>query len=158
MKVIYPGTFDPITNGHIDIIKRGINLFEEVTLLVSCHPWKKTLFTLEERIEIIKKVTNSLPKVNVDSYCGLLVSYIEKNNVKGVIRGLRAVSDFEYEFQMALTNREMNRNFETIFFMTDINYTYLSSSMVKELAKLDADISKMVPPAVAESLKQKYKG
>ncbi|MGE3063067.1 MAG: pantetheine-phosphate adenylyltransferase [bacterium] len=158
MKVIYPGTFDPITNGHIDILKRGINLFNEVTLLISCHPWKKTLFTVEERIEIIKRATADLKNVKIDSYCGLLVNYIKENKINGVIRGLRAVSDFEYEFQMALTNREMNKDFETIFFMTDINYTYLSSSMVKELAKLDADISNMVPKAAADSLKQKYKG
>jgi len=157
MNVIYPGTFDPITNGHLDILKRGLNLFNEVTILVSCHPWKKTLFTVDERTEMIRIATAGLKNVNVDSYGGLLVDYISEKRIAGVIRGLRAVSDFEYEFQMALTNREMNRNFETIFFMTDINYTYLSSSMVKELAKLDADISKMVPEIVSERLRQKYR-
>ena len=157
MKVIYPGTFDPITNGHLDILKRGLNLFEEVTVLISCHPWKKTLFTVDERMNIIKKVAEPLGKVKVDSYCGLLVDYIRQNEINGVIRGLRAVSDFEYEFQMALTNREMNRDFETLFFMTDIKYMYLSSSMVKELAKLDADIKNMVPDEVVQKLREKLR-
>ncbi|HAV92965.1 TPA: pantetheine-phosphate adenylyltransferase [candidate division WOR-3 bacterium] len=157
MKVIYPGTFDAITNGHLDILKRGLNLFEEVTLLVSFHPWKKTLFSIEERVEMIKEVTKDIKNIKVESYSGLLVDYIKKNKITGVIRGLRAVSDFEYEFQMALTNREMNRDFETIFFMTDIQYMYLSSSMVKELAKLNADIKNMVPKEVMERLQNKYK-
>ncbi|MEJ5307248.1 MAG: pantetheine-phosphate adenylyltransferase [candidate division WOR-3 bacterium] len=156
MKIIYPGTFDPITNGHIDVLNRGIKLFGRVTILVSFHPWKKTLFTVEERLGIIKEVVKEYKNVDVDSYSGLLVDYIKKNNVDGVIRGLRAVSDFEYEFQMALTNRELNKDFETIFFMTDIKYMYLSSSMVKELAKLKADIKDMVPPYVESKLKEKF--
>uniref|UniRef100_A0A7C3N8J1 Phosphopantetheine adenylyltransferase n=1 Tax=candidate division WOR-3 bacterium TaxID=2052148 RepID=A0A7C3N8J1_UNCW3 len=156
MKVIYPGTFDPITNGHLDVLNRGIKLFSEITVLVSFHPWKKTLFNIDERVEIIKEVVKDFKNVKVDSYTGLLVDYIKKNNVDGVIRGLRAVSDFEYEFQMALTNRELNKNFETIFFMTDIKYMYLSSSMVKELAKLNADIKDMVPPFVEKKLKEKF--
>ncbi|PIP14341.1 MAG: pantetheine-phosphate adenylyltransferase [bacterium (Candidatus Stahlbacteria) CG23_combo_of_CG06-09_8_20_14_all_34_7] len=158
MKVIYPGTFDPITNGHLDILKRGLNLFEKVTVLISCHPWKETLLTIEDRMEVTEKVTHRLGNVKVESYSGLLVNYIKKNKVNAVIRGLRAVSDFEYEFQMALTNREMNRDFETIFFMTDMKYMYLSSSMIKELAKLNADITNMVPKEIAEKLKEKYKG
>ncbi|HAF07708.1 MAG: pantetheine-phosphate adenylyltransferase [bacterium] len=157
MKVIYPGTFDPITNGHLDVLNRGIKLFGEVIILVSFHPWKKTLFNIDERVEIIKEVVKDYKNVKIDSYTGLLVDYIKSNRIDGVIRGLRAVSDFEYEFQMALTNRELNKEFETIFFMTDIKYMYLSSSMVKELAKLNADIKNMVPPYVEKKLKEKFK-
>jgi len=156
MKIIYPGTFDPITNGHIDILLRAKNLFNEITILVAHHPWKKTLFTTDERVEIIKESVKGISGISVDSYEGLLVKYIQENNIKGVIRGLRAVSDFEYEFQMALTNREMCKEFETIFFMTEIKYTYLSSSMVREIAALKGDISLMVPEAVSRKLKEKY--
>ncbi len=156
MKIIYPGTFDPITNGHIDILERGLKLFGQITLLVSFHPWKNTLFNLDERVEMIKEVVKVYDgKVKVDSYTGLLVDYIDKNKIDGVIRGLRAVSDFEYEFQMALTNRKLNKKFETIFFMTDIKYMYLSSSIVRELAKLKADIRDMVPPYIGKRLREK---
>lgn len=156
MNVIYPGTFDPITNGHLDILMRAKKLFGGVTLLVANHPWKSTLFTVEERVEMIRDCTAGIDGIKVDSYEGLLVKYITEKNVDGVIRGLRAVSDFEYEFQMALTNREMCRDFETIFFMTEIKHTYLSSSMVREIAKLGGDISQMVPPPVSVKLKEKY--
>ncbi len=155
MTFIYPGTFDPITNGHIDILNRALNIFDDITILISYNPSKNTLFTIEERIEIVKHVIND-NKIKVDKYTGLLVDYIREHQVKGVIRGLRAVSDFEYEFQMALTNRKMCKDFEVMFFMTDIKYTYLSSSIVKEIARLNGNLNGMVPEYVEKRLKEKF--
>lgn len=154
MQAIYPGTFDPITNGHIDIINRAKSIFGSVKVLVLENPRKKTMFTTDERVRLIKESLDS-DSIIVETYEGLLVNYLESEGNNVVIRGLRAVSDFEYEFQMALTNRKLSRNFEVLFLMTDMKYTYLSSSIVKEIAALKGDISCMVPECVEKALRDK---
>lgn len=156
MEVIYPGTFDPITNGHMDILKRAMEVFDSVTVLVSNNPHKDTLFSADERVAMIRDIFKGNDSVSVKPYEGLLVDYIRQNNVRVVIRGLRAVSDFEYEFQMAMTNRKLYPQYETMFFITDMKYIYLSSSIVKELAAFHSDISCMVPPAVEKKLKEQF--
>ena len=158
MKIaVYPGSFDPITNGHLDIIKRAESLFDEVIVAVIRNPSKSSQFTLEERVEMIKKSIGGLKKVKVDSFEGLLVSYAQKKKANVIVRGLRAVSDFDYEFQMALTNRKMVPKIETLFFMTDYKYSYLSSSFVKEIARLGGKVGELVPVPVAKKL-HKFKG
>ena len=152
--VIYPGTFDPITNGHLDIIKRGLSLFRKIVVAVADNKEKNTLFSVSERVEMIKEVTKGLD-VEVDSFSGLLVDYLKKKNCLTVLRALRAVSDFEYEFQMAVMNKSLNPNLETIFLMTNKEYFYLSSSILKQVAKENADIKKFVPKEVEEKIKKK---
>jgi pantetheine-phosphate adenylyltransferase len=153
MKIaIYPGSFDPITNGHLDIIKRAGKLFDKVIVAVIRNPSKKPQFSLTERVEMIQKSLQGVKKVVVDSFDGLLVSYAKKKKANVIVRGLRAVSDFDYEFQMALTNRKMVPEIETLFFMTDYKYSYLSSSFVKEIAKLGGKVSELVPAPVARKL------
>ncbi|NVM02821.1 MAG: pantetheine-phosphate adenylyltransferase [Candidatus Helarchaeota archaeon] len=154
---VYPGTFDPITNGHVDIIKRALNIFDKVIVAVSVDSAKNSLFTVEERIKMIREAVKDIQRVEVDSFRGLLVDYAKKMNAVAVIRGLRAVSDFEYEFQMALTNRHLNENIETVFLMPSEKYTYLNSSIVKELASLGGDITYFVPEIVKEELMKKIK-
>ncbi|MDY6787322.1 MAG: pantetheine-phosphate adenylyltransferase [candidate division WOR-3 bacterium] len=156
MEVVYPGTFDPITKGHIDILERALNVFDSVTVLISNNPTKDTLFDVEERREMAEESVRYLKNVHVKSYKGLIVNYIRKNNVKTVIRGLRAVSDFEYEFQMAMTNRRLYEEFDVMFFITDMKYIYLSSSIVKEIGKFNGDISRMVPENVAAKIREKF--
>ncbi|MFC1511054.1 pantetheine-phosphate adenylyltransferase [Candidatus Margulisiibacteriota bacterium] len=154
MKIaIYPGSFDPITNGHVDIIRRAAEIFGKVIVAVIRNPEKKASFSLEQRVEMLKKSLAGLDNVAVDSFDGLLVDYAKQKNANIIVRGLRAVSDFDYEFQMALTNRKMAPGIETLFFMTDYKYSYLSSSFVKQIAKLGGDIGELVPRAVAENLK-----
>ena len=152
---IYPGSFDPITNGHLDVIKRASNLFGKVIVAVIRNPEKSHNFPLNDRLAMLKKAAAKFDNVTVDSFDGLLVDYARRKKASAVIRGLRAVSDFDYEFQMALTNRQMAPEIETIFFMTDYKYSYLSSSFVKQIAALGGDVSGMVPAAVAERLKKK---
>ncbi len=156
MEVIYPGTFDPITNGHLDILERSLKVFDNVTVLISNNTSKSNLFTPEERLQMAKDVLKDCENVKVKLYNELLVEYIKKHNVKVVVRGLRAVSDFEYEFQMAMTNRRMNSDYESMFFITDMKYIYLSSSIVKELAAFNGDISFMVPTLIEKKLKEKF--
>ena len=156
MEVIYPGTFDPITNGHLDILERSLKVFDNVTVLISNNTSKSNLFTPEERLQMAKDVLKDCKNVKVKLYNELLVEYIKKHNVKVVVRGLRAVSDFEYEFQMAMTNRRMNSDYESMFFITDMKYIYLSSSIVKELAAFNGDISFMVPTLIEKKLKEKF--
>ncbi len=156
MEVIYPGTFDPITNGHLDILERSLKVFDNVTILISNNTSKNNLFTPKERLKMAKDVLKDYKNVKVKLYNELLVDYIKKHNVKVVIRGLRAVSDFEYEFQMAMTNRRMNSDYESMFFITDMKYIYLSSSIVKELAAFNGDISFMVPSLIEKKLKEKF--
>ena len=156
MEVIYPGTFDPITNGHLDILERSLKVFDNVTVLISNNTSKSNLFTPEERLQMAKDVLKDCENVKVKLYNELLVDYIKKHNVKVVVRGLRAVSDFEYEFQMAMTNRRMNSDYESMFFITDMKYIYLSSSIVKELAAFNGDISFMVPTLIEKKLKEKF--
>ncbi|MGB9779250.1 pantetheine-phosphate adenylyltransferase [Caldanaerobacter sp.] len=154
---IYPGSFDPVTYGHIDIIKRGANLFDRLIVAVLRNPAKKPLFSIEERIELLKEVTKDIPNVEVDYFDGLLVEYARKVNASVIIKGLRMISDFEYEFQMALVNKKLNPSIETVFLMTSAKYGYLSSSLVKEIAQFGGCLSEFVPDVVAEKLVDKFK-
>ncbi|MBE3579190.1 MAG: pantetheine-phosphate adenylyltransferase [Caldanaerobacter subterraneus] len=154
---IYPGSFDPVTYGHIDIIKRGANLFDKLIVAVLLNPAKRPLFSIQERIELLKEVTKDIPNVEVDYFDGLLVEYAKKVNASAIIKGLRMVSDFEYEFQMALVNKKLNPSVETIFLMTSAKYGYLSSSLVKEIAQFGGCLSEFVPDIVAEKLMEKFK-
>lgn len=153
-KALYPGSFDPITNGHLDIIKRSSEIFDEVTLAIFDNPDKQPLFSFDERKELIMKVIDA-DNITIDSFNGLLVDYAEKHSFQTIIRGLRAVSDFDYEFQLALTNRRLGKHVDTIFFMTDEKYSYLSSSIVKQVCRFGGDISSFVPPLVEKYLKEK---
>lgn len=153
---VCPGSFDPVTNGHLDIIQRGSKIFDEVIVSVLVNGSKKPLFSIEERVALLKEVTKDLPNVRVESFQGLLIDYMKSKNAKSIIKGLRAVSDFEYEMQMASINRLMEDEIETFFMMTNNQYSYLSSSIVKEIAKYKADVSAIVPPAVEEALKKKF--
>jgi pantetheine-phosphate adenylyltransferase len=154
-RVIYPGTFDPITNGHLDIIERATTLFDLVTIGVTTNPAKNPLFAVEERVELIRQVSQDFKNVEVDSFSGLLVDYAKRLNACAIIRGLRAISDFEYEFQMALVNRKISEGIVTVFLMPNEKYTYLNSTIVKELATFGGDISRFVPPLVEAKVKQK---
>jgi pantetheine-phosphate adenylyltransferase len=153
---VYPGTFDPITNGHLDIIERASSLFERVIVTVAVNSNKTPLFTKEERKDMIAKVTSGFGNVEVDAFDGLLVDYSQKKKASVIIRGLRAISDFEYEFQMSLTNRKLAPAINTIFLMPNEKYTYLNSSLIRELAKFNADITDFVPAYVLEKLKEKF--
>jgi len=152
---VYPGTFDPITNGHIDIIERALNIFDKVIIAISVDSMKNPLFTVEERIKMISEAVKDIQRIEIDSFSGLLVDYAKKINAIAVIRGLRAVSDFEYEFQMALMNRRLNENIETVFLMPNEKFTYLNSSIVREVVSLGGDISDFVPENVKNELKKK---
>jgi pantetheine-phosphate adenylyltransferase len=154
-RVIYPGTFDPITNGHLDIIERATALFDLVTIGVTTNPAKNPLFTVEERVAMIRQVTQGYKTVQVDSFSGLLVDYAKRLGACAIIRGLRAISDFEYEFQMALVNRKISDGIVTVFLMPNEKYTYLNSTIVKELATFGGDISRFVPPEIEALIKQK---
>lgn len=153
---IYPGSFDPITNGHIDIIERASKIFDRVIVTIMYNPAKKSLFTVEERIDLIKKSLEGFKGVEVDCHSGLLVDYAREKNVNAVIRGMRAVSDFENEFQMAMMNRRLARDVETIFLMTGLRWIFTSSSVIKEAASFNADISGMVTPVVHKALEDKF--
>lgn len=154
---VVPGSFDPVTYGHIDIISRGAKVFEEVYVVVLNNAAKKPLFTVEERVELIKRVTSHIPNVKVEMFSGLLVEYARSVHASAIIRGLRAVSDFEYEMQITSMNRVLDEEIETFFIMTNNQYSFLSSSIVKEVAAYGADISELVPPTVEEALKEKFK-
>ncbi len=156
MKIaIYPGSFDPVTNGHIDIIERAAKIFGKIYVAVIKNPDKKAEFSFDDRIKMLKGAVPHLKNVSIGSFDGLLVDYAKKKKAKAIIRGLRAVSDFEYEFQMALTNRKMCPDIETIFFMTGYKYAYLSSSMVRQISKLGGPIPGMVPPTVEKELNKR---
>lgn len=156
-KVIYPGTFDPITYGHLDVIKRAARMFDEVVVAVSHNPGKKPLFSYEERKVMIEKAVKDIPNIEVDEFSGLLVNYAEKKGINVIVRGIRAVSDFEFEFQMALTNKKMAPDIETIYVMPGESYSYLSSRIIKEIIMLDGKIDEFVPPHVVAELKRKLK-
>jgi len=156
-KALYPGTFDPVTYGHLDIIERASKLYDKVFVGVAHSKEKKPLFSIKERVSMLKKATSSLTNVTVEDFEGLVVEYARKKNTCVIIRGLRMISDFEFEFQMALTNRKLAEDIETIFMMTNDNFSYLSSKLIKEAVSLGADVKSFVPPFVAESLKKKLK-
>ncbi len=153
---IYPGTFDPITNGHIDIMKRASTLFDKVIVAVATNPSKKPLFSVEERVDIIKHVIKGIENIEIDSFNDLLVNYALKKKAIAIIRGLRAISDFEYEFQMALFNRKLSEKLITVFLMPNEKYTYLNSKIVREVASFHGDVSCFVPAYVHEKLKEKF--
>lgn len=155
--VLYPGTFDPVTNGHIDIIKRARDLFDEVVVTVAKNPVKNEMFTLDERLYMLEESLKDFEDVRVDSFGGLVVEHAKEIGAVGIIRGLRAISDFEYEFQMALMNRKLDSQFKTIFLMPHEKFTYLNSTIIRNLAQFNADVSEFVPPVVVEMLKKKMK-
>ena len=156
-RAIYPGTFDPVTYGHIDLIKRARKIFDEVIVAVAHNPGKVPLFTVEERVQLLKRATRSLRGVSVDHFDSLVVEYVKRKGSRVMIRGLRMLSDFEYEFQMALTNRKLSDDVETIFMMPSESYAYLSARLIKEVGELGADLSAFVPPFVAEALRRKLR-
>jgi pantetheine-phosphate adenylyltransferase len=153
---VYPGSFDPVTNGHLDIINRGLKIFDRIIVTILDNPAKKTLFSVEERISLLKSCLADREGTEVDSYNGLLVDYAQKRQAHALLRGMRAVSDFEYEFQMALMNRRLNREVQTVFLMTGLRWIFTSSSIIKEAAQFGGDIESMVPPVVQEKLMEKF--
>ena len=155
--VIYPGSFDPLTNGHLDVVQRATKLFDKVIVAVARNDSKHPLFSLEERVQMVARAVRHLPHVEADSFEGLLMDYVERRSAQAVIRGLRAVSDFEFEFQLALMNRKLNERIETIFMMPKDTYTFLSSRIVKEIASLGGDVSAFVPAHVRTALGSKLK-
>ncbi len=154
---IYPGSFDPVTNGHMDMIERGLRLFDKIIVAILFNPAKKdALFSVEERMQMLREIFKDKPNIEVDSNSGLLVDYAQQKQAGAILRGLRAVSDFEYEFQMALMNRRLNRKVQTVFLMTGLQWIFTSSSIVKEAATFGGDVQSMVPPLVNERLKEKF--
>lgn len=155
-RVIYPGSFDPITNGHLDVINRAATLFDEVIVAVAFNDQKQGLFSTEERVSLIREASGTMPNIRIARFDGLLMDFARKEQATAVVRGLRAVSDFEFEFQMALMNRKLEPQIETIFLMPAEKYTYLSSRIVKEIARLGGDVSSFVPVSVAKALQAKF--
>jgi pantetheine-phosphate adenylyltransferase len=155
-KALTPGTFDPITYGHLDVITRAAQLMDEITVAVAASPKKNPLFSLDERVELVREATAHLSNVNAVPFEGLLVDFAHERGVNVVVKGLRAITDFEYEFQMTALNYQLSEQLETVFIMSSPEYMYLSSSIVREIASLQGDIDKFVPPCVAEALRRKF--
>ena len=155
-KAVYPGTFDPVTYGHLDVIKRGSKIFDELVVAVGHNPLKDPLFTINERMDMISKNTKNISNIKVDSFEGMLTDYMKEMQTNVILRGIRTVSDFEYEFQRALTNRVLKTDIETVFVMTSQEYSFLNSSLIKEAVSLGGDISKFVPSDVEKLLQQKF--
>lgn len=153
--VIYPGSFDPLTNGHLDVIKRASHLFDRVVVAIAASEAKQPLFTLKERERMVRRAVKDTPNVRVDTFACLLVDYVQQKGAEAIIRGLRAISDFEFEFQMALMNRKLNEKIETIFMMPNERFTFVSSRIVKEIARLGGDVTPFVPPHVRNALKRR---
>jgi pantetheine-phosphate adenylyltransferase len=153
---IYPGSFDPVTNGHLDIVERGLKLFDKIIVAILLNPAKAALFTVEERIDMLRQSTKKLKNIEIDQFDGLLVDYAQKRKAHAILRGMRAVSDFEYEFQLALMNRRLNRDIQTVFLMTGLRWIFTSSSIIKEAARFGGNINGMVPPIVNQKLKTKF--
>jgi pantetheine-phosphate adenylyltransferase len=153
---VYPGSFDPVTNGHCDVVRRGLELFDKVIVAIARNGAKDPLFTIEERLEMLQETFKEMPGVQVDSFDGLLVDYVVSRQANAILKGLRAVSDFEYEFQMALMNRKLNRRIQTVFLMTGLRWIFISSSIIKEAAQFGGDTRGMVPEIVCVKLKEKF--
>jgi pantetheine-phosphate adenylyltransferase len=153
---VYPGMFDPIHNGHLDLIERSLRIFDELIVAVVANPSKEPLFPVKERLEMIDECTTGMGRMRITSFDGLLIDLVDREQADCIVRGLRAVSDFEYEFQMALMNRKLRHTVETVFMMPHERYTYISSRLIKEVASLGAPVKGMVPPAVEERLAQKF--
>ena len=153
---IYPGSFDPVTFGHMDIVQRGRKIFDHIIVAILNNPQKKALFSIDERLEMLRECMKDIPGLSFDSFDGLLVDYAKTHGACAILRGMRAVSDFEKEFQLALMNRKLNREIETVFLMTGMRWFFTSSSIIKEAAIFGGDISDMVPPLVNERVKAKY--
>jgi pantetheine-phosphate adenylyltransferase len=153
---VYPGSFDPITNGHVDIIKRGLRIFDEIIILIAFNPNKVYLFSVEERMEMIRDVFQDTKEVRVDCYSGLLVDYLKISGANIILRGMRALSDFEYEFQMALMNRRQTKEIETVFLMSGFKWFYTSSKLIKEVASLGGSVKTLVPDNVNQKLAEKF--
>lgn len=153
---IYPGTFDPLTNGHLSIIKRALKIFDKLVVAILTNPTKTPLFSLEERISMLNEIFRDEENVEVDTFNGLLIDYAVKKKSNVIVRGLRALSDFEYEFQLALMNRKLNRDIQSVFLMTDYKWFYISSTIVKEAARYGGDIKGLVPPIVSAKMKKKF--
>jgi pantetheine-phosphate adenylyltransferase len=154
---IYPGSFDPVTNGHLDIVRRGTFLFDEIIVAILHNPSKSALFTVDERLDMLKETMKDIPGVSFDIFGGLLVDYAHERGAQAILRGMRAVSDFEYEFQLALMNRKLNREIQTVFLMTGLRWIFTSSSIIKEAAQFGGDVSDMVPPMVNRKIIDKYR-
>jgi len=154
---IYPGSFDPLTHGHLDVIERAVKLFDRVIVAVAKNESKHPLFTMEERLEFVRDAVRQFPTVEADAFDGLLVDYVESRSAVAIVRGLRAVSDFEFEFQLALMNRKLNERVETIFMMPKDTYTFLSSRIIKEITRLGGDVSAFISPEVRQALVKKLK-
>ena len=155
-KALYPGSFDPVTNGHLDVIRRGLRIFDELIIAVADNPAKHVTFTKEERVELLQKVTKEIKNVEVTSFDGLVVDYTHKMKVSVILRGIRTISDFEYEYQMALTNRTFADDIETVFVMTHEEYSFVSSRLIKEAVSMGGDVSSFVPKVVEQSLRRKF--
>jgi pantetheine-phosphate adenylyltransferase len=155
-RAIYPGSFDPLTNGHLSLIQRGLKIFDGLVVAVANNPAKKALFSLEERKALIREAVGNEPRVEVDHFETLLVDYAKRRGIHTVLRGLRAVSDFEYEFQLANMNTKLDPDFESVFVMTGQDYFYVTGSLVREVASYGGDVSGLVPPNVAEGLRRKF--
>ncbi len=153
---VYPGSFDPVTFGHLDIIRRGLKIFDRVIVAVARNSQKNALFDIDERVDMISEILSDEPRVSVDTFTGLLINYVASKNAHVVIRGLRAISDFEYEFQIAQMNSSIGHEIETLFMMTSVQYGYLSSSIVREVCALGGEVDSFVPPQVKAAMKQKY--
>ncbi len=158
VRAIYPGSFDPLTNGHLDLIERGSKIFEELIVAILRNSEKDPLFTLPERKEMLQEMVKNYPNVRVDSFDGLLVDYAMKKNAKAVLRGIRAISDYEYELQMALMNRKLQPQLETVFMASGETYSYLSSRLVKEIFRLGGSVRGLVPDLVEEKMREKLHG
>jgi pantetheine-phosphate adenylyltransferase len=153
---VYPGTFDPVTNGHVDLVERSLRIFDELIVAVAANPKKQPLFSLDERINLFRKAISRYKRVKIEGFDGLLVDYVREKGAVGIIRGLRAVSDFEYEMQMALMNRRLDSGIETVFLMPNEEYSFITSTIVKEAASYGGDVSSLVPKVVVEKLKKKF--
>jgi pantetheine-phosphate adenylyltransferase len=153
---IYPGSFDPITNGHLSLLRRGLTIFDKIIVAIAINPGKKPLFTLEERVDILKTVLKDYPRIEIDHFQGLTVDYVQRRETNIVLRGLRALSDFEYEFQYSLINRKLNQKVEMVFMMTDYKWFYISSTIIKEAASHGGNIDGLVPEIVNQRLREKF--